>query len=259
MVKAMTTAPATVNQVTEISCVYCEEGHLFDNCPRNLALVNYVGSFNKQNQDNLYSNTYNLGWRQHPNFSWNNQNQPAAAFSGQNRPAQPPRFSQQNQKQRSINNDQLSSLEALIKDYIVKNEAVVQIHAASLRNLANQIGQLATAVSNRPQGSLPSNTENPRREGKEHCKVINLRSGKEVDSSNANQHNFVTSSAESYDPAPGGEEATTPTATEPSRAKEKQYAQPAAAQQFRHPPLFPQRFQKQKQDKQFNKILGLLK
>ncbi|KAH9751859.1 hypothetical protein KPL71_014474 [Citrus sinensis] len=139
-------------------------------------------SFYRQNQDNPYSNTYNPGWRQHPNFSWSYQNQSAAALSGQNKPAQAPRFYQQNQEQRSINNDQLSSLEALIKDYIVKNEAVVQNHAAPLRNLKNQIGQLATAVSNRPQGSLPSNTENPRREGKEHYKVINLRSGNEVDS-----------------------------------------------------------------------------
>ena len=47
MVKAMTTAPATVNQVAEISCVYCGEGHLFANCPGNPASVNYVGSFNR--------------------------------------------------------------------------------------------------------------------------------------------------------------------------------------------------------------------
>ncbi|KAH9801229.1 hypothetical protein KPL71_000949 [Citrus sinensis] len=42
--------------------------------------------------------------------------------------------------------------------------------------------KLAAALSNRPQGSLPSNTEDPRREEKEHCKVINLRSGKDVHS-----------------------------------------------------------------------------
>ena len=50
-----------------------------------------------------------------------------------------------------------------------------------MRNLKNQVGQLATALSNSPQGSLPSNTEDLRREDKEHCKVINLRSGKDVD------------------------------------------------------------------------------
>ena len=62
----MTTAPATVNQVVEVSCVYCGKGHLFDNYPRNLALVNYVGNFNRHDQNNLYSNTYNPRGRQHP-------------------------------------------------------------------------------------------------------------------------------------------------------------------------------------------------
>lgn len=57
----------------------------------------------------------------------------------------------------------------------------MQSQAVSLRNLENQMGQLATTMSSRTQGSLPSNTEDPRREGKEHCKVINLRSGKNVD------------------------------------------------------------------------------
>ena len=63
----------------------------------------------------------------------------------------------------------------------MKNEAIVQSQAASLRKLKNQIGQLATAMSSRPQRSLPSSTEDPRLEGKEHCKVINLRYRKNID------------------------------------------------------------------------------
>ena len=47
MVKAMTTAPATVNQISDMSCIYCGEGHLFDNCPGNPTSVNYVGNFNR--------------------------------------------------------------------------------------------------------------------------------------------------------------------------------------------------------------------
>ena len=69
MVKVMTTTPATVNQVAEASYVYYGEMHLFDNCPGNPNSINYVGSFNKQNQNNPYSNTYNPRWRQHLNFS----------------------------------------------------------------------------------------------------------------------------------------------------------------------------------------------
>ena len=70
----MTAAPATVKQVTELSCVYCGEERDFDNCPGNPSSVNYVGNFNRQPQNNPYSNTYNPGWKQHRNFSWSNQN-----------------------------------------------------------------------------------------------------------------------------------------------------------------------------------------
>ena len=76
----MTISPAVVNQVVEVSYVYCGEGYSFENCTGNPVSVNYVGNFNRQNQNNPYSNTYNLGWRQNPNFSWSNQNQPAAAL-----------------------------------------------------------------------------------------------------------------------------------------------------------------------------------
>ena len=44
--KTITNATTTVNQVVEVFCVYCGEGHLFDNCPENLVSVNYVGNFN---------------------------------------------------------------------------------------------------------------------------------------------------------------------------------------------------------------------
>ncbi|KAJ9135027.1 hypothetical protein P3X46_032251 [Hevea brasiliensis] len=39
--------------------------------------VNNGGNFNQRQPNNSYSNTYNPGWRNHPNFSWSNQqNQP---------------------------------------------------------------------------------------------------------------------------------------------------------------------------------------
>ena len=46
IVKSMTTIPAIVKQVAELSCVYYGEEHLFDNCPGNPTSVNYVGNFN---------------------------------------------------------------------------------------------------------------------------------------------------------------------------------------------------------------------
>ena len=61
-----------------------------------------------------------------------------------------------------------------------KTESHIQNQGVALRNLENQVGQLANALSSRPNGSLPSNIEMPKPNGKEHCKDIQLRSGKEV-------------------------------------------------------------------------------
>ena len=53
---------------------------------------------------------------------------------------------------------------------------------AQLRNLEVQMGQMASLLTERQQGSLPSNSEvNPRGEGKEYCKAITLRSGRELE------------------------------------------------------------------------------
>ena len=53
---------------------------------------------------------------------------------------------------------------------------------AQLRNLKVQMGQMASLLTERQQGSLPSNSEvNPRGEGKEYCKAITLRSGRELE------------------------------------------------------------------------------
>ena len=47
MMKAMTTALSNDNQVADVSCLYCREGHLFDNCLRKSTSVNYVGNSNR--------------------------------------------------------------------------------------------------------------------------------------------------------------------------------------------------------------------
>ncbi|KAL5542654.1 hypothetical protein UlMin_010364 [Ulmus minor] len=72
---------------------------------------------------------------------------------------------------------------------MARNDAVIQSQAASLRNLENQVGQLANELKNRPPGTLPSNTESPKRDGKEHCKAITLRGGKTLEVPEINEKN----------------------------------------------------------------------
>ncbi|XP_062093483.1 uncharacterized protein LOC133799485 [Humulus lupulus] len=65
--------PATAIQSAEISCVYCGDGHTFENCPSNPASICYVGNQNFNRNNNPYSNSYNPTWRHHPNLSWGGQ------------------------------------------------------------------------------------------------------------------------------------------------------------------------------------------
>ncbi|XP_062080518.1 uncharacterized protein LOC133785283 [Humulus lupulus] len=174
--------PTAMGQVANVSCIYCGDGHAFESCPSNPASVCYVGNQNA-NRNNPYSNSYNPGWRQHPNFSWGSQGASSSGAPMQNKTTYPPRFSQQQQRAQPPppQVSQSSSLESVMKEYMAKNNDVIQSQATSLRNLETQLGQLANELRNRPQGTLPSVTENPRKDGKEHCKAVTLRSGKNVE------------------------------------------------------------------------------
>ena len=56
-----------------------------------------------------------------------------------------------------------SELEEWLKSYVNSNEARLKTNEVALKNLENQVGQLASLLSERSQGSLPSNTEkNPK-------------------------------------------------------------------------------------------------
>ncbi|KAL0420869.1 UNVERIFIED_CONTAM: hypothetical protein Slati_3109800 [Sesamum latifolium] len=139
-------------------CGACGQmGHLSQDCQ--------VGNPNITNEDanfvshggrsnfNPYSNTYNPGWRSHPNFLWSNNQQ-----QGPTRPHQPRQPPPQELK---------SNLK-----FIAATNTRLQNQDASIQNLEVQIGQLVSIVSGRREGQLPSDTEkNP----KEHVNTITLK------------------------------------------------------------------------------------
>ena len=63
---------------------------------------------------------------------------------------------------------------------MAKSDVAIQSQQALLQNLEIQLGQLATELWNRPLGKLPTDAKTQKREGKEQCQVIELRSGKEI-------------------------------------------------------------------------------
>ena len=61
-----------------------------------------------------------------------------------------------------------------------KTKSHIQNQGLALKNLENQVRQLANALSSRLSGSLPNNTEIPKSDGKEYAKAITLRSGNAI-------------------------------------------------------------------------------
>ena len=125
----------------------------------------------------------------------------------------------------------------------------IQSQQASMRNLETQIGQIASALSNRPQGGLPSDTQNPREEGKK-CKVITLRSGKELE----DPHNQKTSIS-----------TANPMAVEQNKENKDELAEvlpPKGSVDQRNPYFkipYPQRLQKKNQNNKFQQFLEVFK
>lgn len=130
-----------------------------------------------------------------------------------------------------------------------------------MKNLENQVGQLALAIHTRPQGYFPSNTENPR-EGKEQVQAIQLRNGRELQMPRrmtepeqpSVEHQSNEAEIEVQEPVEKSEKnKVNDDNIAPAKAsiKKQQIAKPI--------PPYPQRLKKQNQDKQFGKFLEVLK
>ncbi|KAK8641005.1 hypothetical protein V6N13_008756 [Hibiscus sabdariffa] len=70
-----------------------------------------------------------------------------------------------------------NNLETLA-EYKKKNDAAIQKLVASIRNMEIHIGKIANALSNKPQGALPNDTEDARQNHNEQWKVVTLCSWK---------------------------------------------------------------------------------
>ena len=58
----------------------------------------------------------------------------------------------------------------------------VEQSSSTVEKLRGIMGQMASLLTERQHGSFPSNSEeNPREKRKEYCKVITLRSGRELE------------------------------------------------------------------------------
>ena len=163
-------------------CDICAGIHCSIDCPMRESFpdymqeqVNQVNDFNRQ-RNNPYSNTYNPGWRQHPNFQWSNTQ------NIQNPPPRPQAVPFQPQEKKSSVEDLIAQLAQNTNNFMQATQTSFQNQQASIRNLEVQMGQIANVLNEREKGSLPSQIEvNPKKQ--EQLQAITLRSGKEVNNS----------------------------------------------------------------------------
>src|ERR1044072_6746072 len=115
-----------------------------------------------------YSNTYNQGWKNHPNLSWgdrrNNYQRP---YNNQNFQGEGSRQQEQSSGKKSV--------EEMIANFLTNQEDANKKRDAVVRNLEYQVGQLAKRISDRATGKFPSDTQEPR---VENASTITTRSGK---------------------------------------------------------------------------------
>ena len=160
----------------EVACLLCAcPTHLITDCP--LApqypefvqeQVNALQGFSRPGND-PFSNTYNPGWRNHPNFSWKQQ-APNNSYSQNPRPYVPNTFNSsqyrppQNQYQQSpppppppkyspFEEKLLSTLQSLEANH-KSNSQLLHSHTQSIAKLETQLGQLAQAVGKRDEGKV---------------------------------------------------------------------------------------------------------
>ncbi|XP_027174127.1 uncharacterized protein LOC113773702 [Coffea eugenioides] len=171
------------------ACGICTNmGHHTDSCPMlqedGAEQVNMAeGVPAPRRQYDPYSNTYNPGWRDHPNPSYGSR--PQNAFSNR-----PPGFQQPWQhKSQPSSSSSGSSLEEIVKSLATTTTQLVTTTTqfqhdtkAGMKDMETRMSQMATAINrleSHVYGKLPSQPEvNPR-----NVSAMTLRSGKEVEGS----------------------------------------------------------------------------
>ncbi|XP_050157542.1 uncharacterized protein LOC126631460 [Malus sylvestris] len=222
----------------DVVCEICASIHASTECPNIGSFSEYmqeqanqVNDFSRQ-RNNPYSNTYNPGWRFHPNLQWNNN------LNVMNPPARPPPMNFQPQEKKTPVEDLIAQLATNTNNFIQATQTTLQNQQASIGKLEVQVSQIASALNEKEIGKFPSQPEvNPKNQ--EHIKAITLRSGKTIETEGAKK--------EKKSEKPENDSLTL---QDEELAQEKIYSLPVP---------YPQRLQRAKKDKNFFEILDLFK
>jgi hypothetical protein len=188
-----------LKSIQEIVCQICETNeHSTNDCPILPSFkeclheqANALNSFQRPNQ-NLYSQTYNPGWRNHPNFSWKSGNNNAqtsqppfqAHHNFQNSHGYAPPYAPPPRK----------NLKETLHAFIEKQEIINTKNAQTMADLKDTLAMFTSALSCLEKGKFLSQPhQNPKGQynssasssGSQHMdqvkSVTTLRSGKVIE------------------------------------------------------------------------------
>ncbi|CAL8988109.1 unnamed protein product [Prunus brigantina] len=238
-----------LNMVPKIAevCAICNiPGHPTYQCSASEAYpefvqeqVNLMNSYNQRPRNDPFSNTYNPGWRDHPNFSWKNNNQ----------------FQNFQPKPATTLEDTVKMLARNTVQFQQTTNSTLQQHSAALTKMETQLGQIADALSQREAGKFPSQPVILQRNQEQAKAVITLRSGKVINGVG----NEVTNESDHVNAGPTQEE-NEKSNDDPSNATFS-YEAPSlhkAEKPYTPPIPFLGRLAKSKQDKSFKEIFDIL-
>ncbi|KAB2611126.1 hypothetical protein D8674_019158 [Pyrus ussuriensis x Pyrus communis] len=229
-------------------CAICNiPSHPTHQCPSREAYpeyvqeqVNLMNSYNQRLRNDVYSNTYNSSWRDHPNLSWKNNNQ----------------FQNFQPKPATTLEDTVKLLAQNTLQFQHTTNSTLQQHSAALTKMETQLGQIADALNQREVGKFPSQPVILQRNQEQAKAITTLRSGKVIDNRVGNE---VTNEYDHVNAGVTQGENEKPN-EEPSHATSSLEAPNLhkAEKPYTPPIPFPGRLAKSKQDKSFKEIFDIL-
>jgi hypothetical protein len=169
-------------------CEMCRGGHATSECPliHQEEQVDFVGDQNC-GSNNSYGNSYNPGWRNHPNFSWKSSGNPPGFSSNSTHNQGQGQYSGGNSgnKVGSGIEGGLGKIEELLTQLVAKDahtQKTLAEHDTLLKNphsafldLQRTVGDIARRLEERPQGQFSGSTQ-PNRAAQ--LKAVTTRSGR---------------------------------------------------------------------------------
>lgn len=160
---------ANVSRVKSLKCDFCGGGH--ENGRYFLEVVSEEAQFAIFHKNNPYSNSYNMGWKDHSNFHRsNNQNQSGNQAMQQNQQAS--NFQRKPSQLEETLQNFIKATQSGLEQANKNHEILARNHEASIKNLETHIGQLSRQIVAFPSSSggfIGNTVDNPKNET---CKVM---------------------------------------------------------------------------------------